>query len=140
MKVREVRAAIGPRPAVAAGLVVAAALANGAESIGLRLLLPPQPDTKLETLRLVGENTPTYTALIVIGTLAVPLLASAFWVLTGLARERTPRLAAAARVLLLAGIWGFLGMHVVSMTQVPLSGAISATRSRGRPSTLWSAP
>jgi hypothetical protein len=123
MKVREVRATIGPRPVVAAGLVVAAALANGAESIGLRLLLPPEPDTKIEALRLVAENRATYTGLILIGTLAIPLMASAFWVLTGLARERTPRLAMTARGLLMAGMWGFLGMHIVSMTQVPLSAA-----------------
>jgi hypothetical protein len=140
MKVREVRAAIGPRPMVAAGLVVAAAVMNGAESIGMRLLLPPEPDTKLEALHLVAENRPAYTALILIGTLAVPLMASAFWILTGLARDRTPRLAMTARGLLMAGMWGFLGVHVVSMTQVPLSaggsqeaGAAALTAIEGSP-------
>lgn len=109
------------RTKVGAALVVAAAVANGAESIGTRLLLPPRPEDKVEALRLVAEHRPTYAALVTIGTLAVPIMAAAFWVMTGIARERTPRLGTAARALLLAGMWGFLGMHVVLMTQVPLS-------------------
>ena len=109
------------RTKVGAALVVAAAVANGAESIGTRMLLPPKPEGKLEALQLVAEHRPTYAALVTVGTLAVPLMAAAFWVLTGVARERTPRLGTAARVLLLAGMWGFLGMHVVLMSQVPLS-------------------
>jgi hypothetical protein len=113
----------GLRPAVAAGLVVSAAVLNGAESIGMRLLLPPQPETPAQALELVAAHRPTYAALVVVGTLAVPLLAAAFWQLTALARDHSPRLASASRGLLLAGMWGFLGMHVVSLLQVPLSAA-----------------
>jgi hypothetical protein len=109
------------RPTLAAGLVVGAAVANGAESILMRLLLPAKPDTTAEALELVASHRPTYAALTVLGTLAVPLLAAAFWQLTGLAREHSPRIALASRGLLLAGMWGFLGMHVVSLLQVPLS-------------------
>ena len=109
------------RTKVGAGLVVAAAVANGAESIGTRLLLPTKPEGKLEALQLVAEHRPTYAALVTLGTLAVPLMAAAFWIMTGVARERAPRLATAARALLMAGMWGFLGMHVVLMSQVPLS-------------------
>ena len=109
------------RTKVGAALVVAAAVANGAESIGSRMLLPPKPEGKLEALQLVAEHRPIYAALVTVGTLAVPLMAAAFWVLTGVARERTPRLGTAARALLMAGMWGFLGMHVVLMSQVPLS-------------------
>ncbi len=109
------------RTKVGAALVVAAAVANGAESIGTRLLLPPKPEGTVEALQLVAEHRPTYAALVAVGTLAVPLMAAAFWTMTSVARERTPRLAMAARALLLAGMWGFLGMHVVLMSQVPLS-------------------
>lgn len=111
------------RTKTGAALVMAAALANGAESIGTRLLLPPKPEGTLEALELVAAHRPTYAALVTVGTLAVPLMAAAFWVMTAVARERTPRLAMAARALLMAGMWGFLGMHVVLMSQVPLSGA-----------------
>lgn len=117
------------RPRIAAALVVTAALANAAESIGMRMLLPPQPEGHAEALALVAEHRPTYAALTVVGTLAVPLLAAAFWQLTALARERSPRLALTARGLLLAGMWGFLGMHVVNLTQVPLSA--EGTRAAG---------
>lgn len=106
-----------------AALVVTAAVANGAESIGTRLLLPPRPEDSLQALQLVAEHRPIYTGLVTVGTLAVPLMAAAFWIMTGVARERMPRLGTAARALLMAGMWGFLGMHVVLLTQVPLSAA-----------------
>lgn len=110
------------RTKAAATVVVAAALANGAESIGMRWLLPPKPDSRPEMLELVAANTATFTALMVVGTLAIPLMAGAFWHLTRMARPGSPRLASTARVLLLAGMWGFLGLHVVALAQVPLSG------------------
>lgn len=109
------------RTKVSAALVVAAAVANGAESIGTRLLLPPKPEGTLEALQLVAAHRPTYAALATVGTLAVPLMAAAFWIMTSVARELTPRLGTAARTLLMVGMWGFLGMHVVLLTQVPLS-------------------
>jgi len=111
------------RTKVTAGLVVAAAVANGAESIGTRLLLPAEPEGKLEALRLVAEHRPAYAALVTVGTLAVPMLAAAFWTMTAVARERAPRLGMWARVFLLAGMWGFAGMHVLMLCQVPLSAA-----------------
>ncbi|CAA9376528.1 hypothetical protein [uncultured Nocardioides sp.] len=120
---------VARRPRIAAALVVTAAVANAAESIGMRMLLPPQPEDHAEALALVAAHRPTYAALTVVGTLAVPLLAAAFWVLTGLAREHTPRLALTARGLLLAGMWGFLGMHVVNLAQVPFSA--DGTREAG---------
>lgn len=111
------------RPALAAGLVVAAAVLNGIESIGTRALLPARPEGTDEMLALVAEHRTTYAALVVVGTLAVPLMAAAFVLMTDLAAERARRTATAARVLLLAGMWGFLGMHVVNLAQVPLSAA-----------------
>ncbi len=110
-----------PRTKISAALVVAAAVANGAESIGTRLLLPPKPEGTLQALQQVAAHRPTYAALVTVGTLAVPLMAAAFWIMTAVARERSPHLGTAARALLMAGMWGFLGMHVVLLTQVPLS-------------------
>ena len=109
------------RPLLAAGLVITAAVLNGIESIGTRALLPARPDDTAEMLQLVADHRATYTALVVVGTLAVPLMAAAFVLLTRIAAERARRTATAARVLLLAGMWGFLGMHVVNLVQVPLS-------------------
>ena len=109
------------RPLLAAGLVTAAAVLNGLESIGTRALLPDRPDDTRAMLELVAEHRATYAALVVVGTLAVPLMAAAFVVMTRIAAERARRTATAARVLLLAGMWGFLGMHVVNLLQVPLS-------------------
>ena len=109
------------RPLLAAGLVTAAAVLNGLESIGTRALLPDRPDDTRAMLELVAEHRATYAALVVVGTLAVPLMAAAFVVMTRIAAERARRTATAAAVQLLAGMWGFLGMHVVNLLQVPLS-------------------
>lgn len=109
------------RTRTSAALVAVAAIANGAESIATRLLLPAKPESALESLQLVADHRWTYAAVVTVGTLAVPLMAAAFWIMTGVARERTPRLGSAARALLMAGMWGFLGMHVVMLMQVPLS-------------------
>lgn len=117
------------RPRTAAALVVAAAVLNGIESIGTRALLPARPEDTSAMLELVADHRATYTALVVVGTLAVPLMAAAFVVMTGIAAERARRTATAARVLLLAGMWGFLGMHVVNLLQVPLSA--TAVREEG---------
>jgi hypothetical protein len=105
----------------AASLVTGAALMNGIESIGMRVLLPARPDDTIEMLQQVADHQTTYAVLTVVGTLAVPLMAAAFVVMTRVAAPRARRTAAASRALLLAGMWGFLGMHVVNLTQVPLS-------------------
>lgn len=105
----------------AALLVTGAAVLNGIESIGMRILLPARPDGTLEMLQQVADHRTAYAALTVIGTVAVPLMAGAFVVMTRIAHARARRTAAASRILLLAGMWGFLGMHVVNLTQVPLS-------------------
>lgn len=117
-------APLGPargRGRLAAGLLVTGALLNGAESIGMRLLLPPQPESAREALALVAQHRPTYVVLAVLGTLAVPFMLAGFVALGRLAAPRSPRLARTAVALLGAGMWGFLGMHVVNLTQVPLS-------------------
>ncbi len=111
-------APVGRRTAVVA-LVVGAAL-NTAEAV-LGQLLPERPDTVAEQLRLVAENSTLYTVRAVVGTLAVPFMAVAFLAASRVLAARARRAGAVAGALLLAGMWGFLGIHVLGLLQVPAS-------------------
>ncbi|MFW5468567.1 hypothetical protein ACOCJ4_00815 [Knoellia sp. CPCC 206435] len=110
---------IGPRLATVA--LVGGALLNGAESIGMHLLLPERPKAMGDQLRLVAEHEATYTALTVAGTLAIPLMGIGFVVLAQHLRTRSARLGSTAAWLLLSGMWGFLGIHLMSLMQVPFA-------------------
>ncbi len=109
---------LGPKLA-AVGLVAGAAL-NTAEAV-LGQFLPERPASIAEQLRLVGEHTVLYGARTVAGTLAIPLMVIAFLAAAKVAVPAARRTSVAAAVLLLAGMWGFLGMHVVNLLQLPAS-------------------
>jgi hypothetical protein len=113
---------VRPRPHLgrrlaAVGLVAGAAL-NTAEAV-LGQFLPRRPESVSEQVRLVGEHAGLFGARTVIGTLAVPLMVLAFLAAAKAAVPAARRTAVAAAVLLLAGMWGFLGMHVVTLLQLP---------------------
>lgn len=110
------RGHVGRRLAATA-LVVGATL-NTAEAV-LGQLLPAKPESVAEQVRLVGENTALFGTRAVIGTLAVPLMAVAFLAVAQRLSVRAPRTGAVAGVALLAGMWGFVGIHVVGLLQLP---------------------
>jgi len=115
------------RKLAAVGLVAGATL-NTAEAV-LGQLLPERPASIADQLQLVGENAGLYGARTVAGTLAIPLMVIAFLAAAKVALPAARRTAVAAGTLLLAGMWGFLGMHVVNLLQLPaarLDGAPGA--------------
>jgi hypothetical protein len=112
------RAVLGRR--VAASALVAAATLNTAEAV-LGQVLPARPQAVSEQLRLVGEHSGLFGVRTVVGTLAVPLMCIAFLAAAKAALPTARRTAVAAGALLLAGMWGFLGMHVVNLLQLPAS-------------------
>ncbi|MGI5287793.1 response regulator transcription factor [Nonomuraea polychroma] len=101
--------------------LVGGALLNGAESIGMRLLLPAQPATGAAKLQAIADTGVTYAVLVTLGTLAIPFMIIGFLALTHLLAQRAPRTGRVAVTLLLTGMFGFFGMHVLSLAQVPLS-------------------
>jgi hypothetical protein len=111
-------APVGRRLAVT-GLVVGAGL-NTAEAVLLQLL-PDRPEGTADQLRLVAENAGLFGTRAVLGTLAVPFMVVAFLAAARLLALRARRTAFAAGTLLVTGMWGFLGMHVLGLQQLPAS-------------------
>ena len=91
---------------------------NTAEAV-LGQLLPAKPESVAEQVRLVGEHTALFGTRAVVGTLAVPLMAVAFLAVAQRLGVRAPRTGALAAVALLAGMWGFTGIHLVGLLQLP---------------------
>ncbi|MGP3916876.1 hypothetical protein [Nonomuraea sp. 10N515B] len=108
--------------------LVGGALLNGAESIGMRLLLPAQPATGAEKLQAIADSGVTYPVLVMLGTLAIPFMCIGFLALAHLLGQRAPRTGRVAIALLLTGMFGFFGMHVMSLVQVPLSQSTDLVR------------
>jgi hypothetical protein len=111
---------VGRRLAVT-GLVVGSVL-NTAEAALLQFL-PERPEAIVDQLALVGEHTAVFTTRLVTGTLAIPFMAIAFLAAAGLLAPRMRKTAYAAGGLLLAGMWGFVGIHLMGYLQLPASGA-----------------
>ncbi|MGY1671581.1 hypothetical protein [Geodermatophilus sp. SYSU D00710] len=109
---------VGRRLAVT-GLVVGAVL-NTAEAALLQFL-PERPEEIVDQLALVGEHTALFTTRLVTGTLAIPFMAIAFLAAAGLLATRMRKTAYAAGALLLAGVWGFVGIHLMGYLQLPAS-------------------
>lgn len=109
---------VGRRLAVT-GLVVGAVL-NTAEAV-LAQLLPARPEGIEDQLRLVSEHSTLYGVRAVLGTVAIPFMAIAFLAAAGLLATRMRRTAYAAGALLLAGMWGFTGIHLMGYLQLPAS-------------------
>ena len=111
--------ALPGRRLAAVALVVGATL-NTAEAV-LAQFLPARPEQLSDQLRLVAENAPLYGTRAVLGTLAVPFMVIAFLGAARLLATRAPRTGAAAGTLLAAGMWGFVGVHVLGLLQLPAS-------------------
>ncbi len=117
--------ATGARPAITpvgrrlavTGLVVGAVL-NTAEAL-LAQALPARPEGLEDQLRLVSEHSTLYGVRAVLGTVAIPFMAIAFLAAARLLAERARRTAIAAGTLLLAGMWGFVGIHLLGLLQLP---------------------
>jgi hypothetical protein len=111
---------VGRRLAVT-GLVVGSVL-NTAEAALLQFL-PERPEELVDQLALVGEHTAVFTTRLVTGTVAIPFMAIAFLAAAGLLATRMRKTAYTAGALLLAGMWGFVGIHLMGYLQLPASGA-----------------
>lgn len=105
------------RRLAATALVVGATL-NTAEAV-MGQLLPEKPEAVAEQVRLVGENVALFGTRAVVGTLAVPFLAVAFLAVAQRLGVRAPRTGLVAGAALLAGMWGFAGIHLVGLLQLP---------------------
>jgi hypothetical protein len=111
---------VGRRLAVT-GLVVGAVL-NTAEAV-LAQLLPTRPEGLEAQLRLVAEHSTLYGVRAVLGTVAIPFMAIAFLAAARLLASRARRTAIVAGTLLLAGMWGFVGIHLLGLLQLPAATA-----------------
>lgn len=107
---------VGRRLAVA-GLVLGSVL-NTAEAL-LGQALPTRLEGLEDQLRLVAENSTVYGVRAVIGTVAVPFMAIAFLAAARVLAERARRTAIVAGSLLLTGMWGFVGIHLLALLQLP---------------------
>ena len=103
------------------GCAHAGAAGNTAESAGLRALLPERPDSYTDRLALVADHPVMSAALVVIGTVAIPFMIIGFITMARLLRTAMPRTGLVAGLLLGAGMWGFLGLHVIGLAEIPLS-------------------
>ena len=118
------RPAAGPLPGrrlAVAGLLVGATL-NTAEAV-LGQFLPARPEGLEDQLRGVAEHTALYGVRAVLGTLAVPFMLIGFLAAARLLAAHARRTGLAAGTLLAAGMWGFLGVHVIGLLQLPLAGS-----------------
>ena len=93
------------------GLVVGGFL-NTAETVVGRWVLPDVPDSPARLIDYYAEHDATIGALSTIGTLAIPFMVVGFLSMTHLLRTRMRRTAWAATALLVAGMWGFAGVHL----------------------------
>ncbi len=109
----------GRRLAVA-GLVVGAGL-NTAEAV-LGQFLPARPESIEDQLRLVAEHSTLYGVRTVLGTLAVPFMVIGFLAAARLLADRARRTGLTVGTLLAAGMWGFVGIHLMGLLQLPASG------------------
>lgn len=94
------------------GLVVGAA-ANTAETVLGRWLLPDVPEGPGRLIDHYAEHGTTIGILSTVGTLAIPFMVVGFLSFTHLLARRMRRTAAVAAGLLLAGMWGFAGVHLL---------------------------
>jgi hypothetical protein len=107
------------RKAAVAGLVVGSVL-NLAEAL-LAQALGDKPESSEERLQVIAENTTLYGVRTVVGTLAVPFLLLALLSAARLLAPRARRTAGAAAALVTAGMWGFLGLHLLMLNDIALA-------------------
>ncbi len=103
------------------GLLVGATL-NTTEAV-LGQFLPARPEGLEDQLRLVAEHSTLYGVRAVLGTLAVPFMVIGFLAAARLLAERARRTGRFAGTALVAGMWGFVGIHLMGLLQLPASGS-----------------
>ncbi|MGY1601959.1 hypothetical protein [Geodermatophilus sp. SYSU D00815] len=109
-----------PGRRLAIACLVTGAVLNTAEAVLLQFL-PPRPEELVDQLPLVAEHLPLFSTRLVVGTLAIPFMVIAFLAAARLLATRARRTAAVAGALLVAGMWGFVGIHLLGLLQVPAS-------------------
>ena len=127
------------RTIAATALVIGAGL-NTAESVLGRALLGEKPEKSTELMALLAQNEGTRTLVSVLGTLAIPFMFAGFIALAHLLRRGARRTANAALALLGLGMWGFLGMHIVSLTEVPVLRAVGVEQAAAVMDEIQSTP
>jgi hypothetical protein len=105
---------IGRRLA-AVGLLAGAA-GNTAEAVLGRWLLPDVPDASGRLIDHYAQHGTTIGAMATVGTLAIPFMVVGFLALTRLLGRGMRRTAGVAAGLLMAGMWGFAGVHLLEFT------------------------
>ncbi len=103
----------------AVALVTGAAL-NTAEAVLNGLLV--EGDGVAERLDAIDAHPVLSSTHLVVGTLAVPLMAVGFLAAAHLTRRGAPRLSAVAAPALLAGMAGFLGLHALMLVDAIAAG------------------
>jgi hypothetical protein len=93
------------------GLVVGA-VGNTTETVVGRWTLPDPADAPGRLIHQYAEHGSTIGVLSTIGTLAIPFMVIGFLAYAHLLARRMPRTAVTAAVLLVAGMWGFAGVHL----------------------------
>ena len=92
-------------------------------------LLGERPDGLAAQVAAVADRPVAFGAIMGLGTLALPPLAVGLVWAARLLRPRMRRTATAAAGLLVAGMWGLFGVHLLALGQLP--AALSADRAGG---------
>lgn len=98
----------------AAAALVLGATGNTVEPL-LGRIVGDRPDAPADQIRLYAEHPVLITTLMLVGTLAVPLMTVGFIAAARMLHRRARRTAWVAGSLLVVGMWGFLGMHTLDL-------------------------
>ena len=102
---------------LAAAAIVLGAAGNTAEAV-LGGIVGDKPDAVADQLQLIADRPVLVGAMLIVGTVAVPLMAFGFVAAARVLARRLGRLAGIAWLsgaLLVVGMWGFLGMHTLEL-------------------------
>jgi hypothetical protein len=105
--------------------LVAGAAGNLASAV-LVPLLGERPEGLAEQVAAVADRPLAFGAVMGLGALALPPLALGLVWAARLLRPRMPRTSTAAAGLLVAGMWGLFGVHLLALAQLP--AALAADR------------
>lgn len=98
----------------AAAVLVIGAAGNTIEPV-LAQFVGDRPDAPADQIQLYTDHPILITTLLLVGTLAVPFMALGFVAAARMLHRRARRTAWVAGGLLVAGMWGFLGMHTLDL-------------------------
>jgi hypothetical protein len=99
------------------GLVTGAAL-NTLEAV-LGHFMPAIPDSMAERFPIIADHPVLYGVGNIIGAVAIPFMVVGIFATLQVLKPKAPKNAIAAAVLLCAGMWGFLAVHVLEMSMLP---------------------